>query len=88
VLNPQGTVALIATPNGGASWSQGRKSVGIIQGDAVPQSFIPRMIDLYEAGQFPFERLVKFYDFREINRAIADARRGDTIKPVLRISPV
>jgi aryl-alcohol dehydrogenase len=88
VLNPQGTVALIATPNGGASWSQGRKSVGIIQGDAVPQSFIPRMIDLYEAGQFPFERLVKSYDFREINRAIADARRGDTIKPVLRISPV
>jgi aryl-alcohol dehydrogenase len=88
VLNPQGTVALIATPNGGASWSQGRKSVGIIQGDAVPQSFIPQMIDLYEAGQFPFDRLVKFYDFREINRAIADARRGDTIKPVLRISPV
>jgi aryl-alcohol dehydrogenase len=88
VLNPQGTVALIATPNGGASWSQGRKSVGIIQGDAVPQDFIPKMIALYEAGQFPFDRLLKFYDFRDINRAIADAQRGDTIKPVLRISPV
>ena len=44
------------------------------------------MIALYEAGQFPFDRLVKFYDFGEINRAIAAARRGDTIKPVLRIN--
>jgi len=28
---------------------------------------------------------VKFYDFRKINQAIADAKRGVTIKPVLRI---
>jgi hypothetical protein len=28
---------------------------------------------------------VKFYPFAGINRTIADARRGDTIKPVLRI---
>jgi aryl-alcohol dehydrogenase len=37
-------------------------------------------------GMFPFDRLVKFYDFSEINKAIADAKSGDTIKPVLRIS--
>lgn len=86
VLNPQGTAALIATPKGSTSWSQGRKTLSIIQGDAVPQSFIPKMIALYEAGLFPFDRLVKFYNFREINRAIADAKRGDTIKPVLRIN--
>jgi hypothetical protein len=29
---------------------------------------------------------VKFYDFAKINRAIADSKRGSTIKPVLRIS--
>ncbi len=52
----------------------------------MPQDFIPKLIELYQAGQFPFDRLVKFYDFNEINQAIADARRGDTIKPVLRIS--
>jgi aryl-alcohol dehydrogenase len=85
VLNPQGTVALIATPNGSTTLSQGRQIQSIIQGDAVPQVFIPKLIKLYRAGQFPFDRLVKFYDFREINRAIADAKRGDTIKPVLRI---
>jgi aryl-alcohol dehydrogenase len=86
MLNPQGTVALIATPTRSASLSAGRKTLGIIEGDAVPQSFILKLIALYRAGQFPFDRFVKFYDFSEINRAIAEARRGDAIKPVLRIS--
>ena len=45
----------------------------------------PTLIDLYRAGRFPFDRLVKFYPFAAINRAIADARKGDTIKPVVRI---
>jgi Zn-dependent alcohol dehydrogenase len=31
---------------------------------------------------------VKFYEFGEINKAIADAKRGDAIKPVLGISQV
>lgn len=87
VLNPQGTVALIANPGGSGSLPGGRKILGIIQGDSVPQDFIPKMIALYQAGQFPFDRLVRFYDFPEINRAIAAARSGDTIKPVLRIGP-
>jgi aryl-alcohol dehydrogenase len=86
ILNPQGTVALIATPTRSTSLPEGRKTLGIIEGDAVPQSFIPKLIALYQAGQFPFGRLVKFYDFAEINRAIAEARRGEAIKPVLRIS--
>jgi aryl-alcohol dehydrogenase len=81
VLNPQGTVELIANPGCSGSLPEGRKFVGIIQGDSVPQLFIPKMISLYEAGRFPFDRLVKFYNFLEINQAIADARRGDIIKP-------
>ncbi|MHB9074040.1 MAG: NAD(P)-dependent alcohol dehydrogenase [Desulfobaccales bacterium] len=85
VLKAQGTVALIARPNGSTS-SKGRKTLSIIQGDAVPQDFIPKLIELHRAGLFPFDRLIKFYDFSEINQAMADARRGGTIKPVLRIS--
>jgi aryl-alcohol dehydrogenase len=84
VLNPGGRVALL-TGEGGADFPGGRKTVAIVQGDAVPQHFIPRLIDLYLAGDFPFDRLVKFYPFGDINRAMDDARRGDTIKPVLRI---
>ncbi len=54
----------------------GRKTVQVIQGSAIPQEFIPR---------FRFDRLVKYYEFADINRAIANARNGRTIKPVLRI---
>jgi aryl-alcohol dehydrogenase len=86
VLNPRGTVALLTGASGTDSLPEGRKTLGIIQGDAVPQRFIPKLIALYRAGRFPFDRLVKFYQFSDINQAIADAKRGDTIKPVLRIS--
>jgi len=86
VLNPHGVVALLTGERGTDSLPEGRKTLGIIQGDAVPQHFIPELIELYRAGEFPFDRLVKFYEFSDINRAIADAKRGDTIKPVLRIS--
>jgi aryl-alcohol dehydrogenase len=88
VLNPRGTVALIARPGRGRSLPEGRKVIGIVEGDVVPQLFIPKMIALYQAGHFPFDRLIKFYDFHEINRAIAEARSGETIKPVLRISAI
>ena len=84
VLNPRGVVALL-TGESGTTLPRGRKTLGIIQGDAVPQRFIPKLIELYLAGKFPFDRLVKFYEFKNINRAMADARRGDTIKPVLKI---
>ncbi|MCX5909898.1 MAG: NAD(P)-dependent alcohol dehydrogenase [Deltaproteobacteria bacterium] len=83
VLNPHGVVALFAGESGTESLPEGRKTIGIIQGDAVPQHFIPKLIKLYRAGQFPFDRLVKYYEFREINQAIADAKRGATIKPRL-----
>jgi aryl-alcohol dehydrogenase len=51
----------------------------------VPQQFIVGLIRLHRQGLFPFDRLVTFYDFAKINRAIADSKRGDTIKLVLRI---
>ena len=86
MLNPKGIVALLAGNGGAGSLPEGRKAISIIQGDAVPQRFIPKLIRLYQTGQFPFDRLVKFYDFSKINQAIADAKRGKTIKPVLRIS--
>lgn len=84
-MNPGGVAALL-TGETGRDLSEGRKTLGIIEGDAVPQQFIPKLIKLYRAGEFPFDRLVKFYDFNAINRAIADAKQGKTVKPVLRIS--
>ena len=88
LLNPKGTVALLTGVTGPARLPGGRKAISIVEGDAVPQQFIPKLIALYRRGLFPFDRLVKFYDLEKINRAIADANRGSTIKPVLRISEV
>ena len=64
----------------------GRRIVGIVQGDVVAQTFIPTLIELYRKGRFPFDRLVRFYRFDEINQAIADSESGVTIKPILKMS--
>jgi aryl-alcohol dehydrogenase len=86
VLNPNGTVATFTGESGPVSLPEGRNVRSIIQGDAVPQRFIPKLISLYRAGRFPLNRLIKYYDFSEINQAMADAKLGDTVKPVLRIN--
>ncbi|MCX5835141.1 MAG: zinc-binding dehydrogenase, partial [Deltaproteobacteria bacterium] len=88
VLNPKGTAAYLTGVSGPGSLPRGRRALSIIQGDAVPQIFIPKLIALSRKGLFPFDRLEKFYDFGQINRAMADARRGHSIKPVLRVSKV
>ena len=56
---------------------------GVIEGDAVPQTFIPLLIELYQSGRFPFDKLVRRYPFAQINDAFADSERGITIKPVV-----
>jgi aryl-alcohol dehydrogenase len=61
----------------------GRTVRGIVEGDAIPQLFIPEMIDLYRAGCFPFDRLITFYPLAEINQAAQDALQGRVLKPVL-----
>jgi aryl-alcohol dehydrogenase len=38
------------------------------------------------AGAFPFDRLVRFYDFDQLNRAVADDQSGAVLKAVLRIA--
>jgi aryl-alcohol dehydrogenase len=63
----------------------GRTVRGVVQGDSRPDLFIPHLVDLFVAGRFPIDRLVTFYDFVEIDRAVADAISGTTIKPVLRM---
>jgi aryl-alcohol dehydrogenase len=55
----------------------------ILEGDSVPHLFIPELIELWQAGAFPFDRLVKQYPFAEINAAFEDSERGDTLKPVV-----
>jgi aryl-alcohol dehydrogenase len=61
----------------------GRRLSGVVEGDSDPQTFIPRLIELYRDGKFPFDRLVQTFPFEQINEAIAAARSGSVVKPVL-----
>jgi aryl-alcohol dehydrogenase len=91
-LRPLGVCGLIgAAPYGTevtfdmTSLLMGRAIRGILEGDSVPDLFIPRLIDLYLQGRFPFDRLISYYDLAQINEAAADAEAGRVIKPVLRM---
>ena len=62
----------------------GRSLRGIIEGDSVPDVFIPRLIELYKQGRFPFDKLITFYKLDDINKAVEDTEQGKVIKAVLR----
>lgn len=55
---------------------------GIVQGDSVPDVFIPQLIDLYMSGRFPLDKLVTKYSFEQVNEAVADQASGKVVKPV------
>lgn len=87
-LSSKGQLA-IATAQGDLSFDgfgilTGKSIRGVLEGNSIPRRFIPQLIELFERGQFPFDRMITFYDFEDIHNAIDDARSGACIKPVLR----
>jgi aryl-alcohol dehydrogenase len=63
----------------------GRSLRGVHQGDSVPQRFIPQLAAYYLEGRLPLEELVTFYEFNQIEKAMAEMNAGTCIKPVLRM---
>ena len=55
----------------------------MVQGSSVPQVFIPRLIQLWKEGRFPFEKLVRDYELADINQGFEDSKSGKAIKPVV-----
>ena len=92
-LGALGTVGVVGAPPLGTTAEfdindlllGGKKIQGIVEGDSVPQKFIPELVKLYLQGRFPFDKLVRLYDFKDINQAAEDSEKGITLKPVLRI---
>ena len=68
---------------GGLVSGAGKTVGGAIEGDAVPQTFIPVMLALHAAGKFPFDQLITQYPFDQIEQAIADTQSGKAVKAVL-----
>jgi aryl-alcohol dehydrogenase len=86
VTKKRGTAAFFTGNGVPDSIPRGKKAVAVVGGDSVPQIFIPKLIKLWQSGKFPFDRLLTFYDFKNINRAMKDSLSGRTIKPVLCMS--
>jgi aryl-alcohol dehydrogenase len=42
------------------------------------------LVQLWEQGRFPIDRMVRHYRFEDIEAAATDAKSGAVIKPVLR----
>jgi aryl-alcohol dehydrogenase len=91
-LGPLGVCGIVGSPRVDAELRVrmhdlffGRTVRGIIEGDSVPERFIPEMIRLHEAGHFPFDQLIEFYELAEINRALSDSESGLVVKPVIRM---
>lgn len=56
---------------------------GTIQGDANPEKSIPMLIQWYQEGKLPLEKLEKFFKVEDFEQAREEMHEGSTIKPVL-----
>jgi aryl-alcohol dehydrogenase len=88
-----GTCGIVGAPPLGATAEldvnmvmiHAKRVMGIVQGDSISASFIPTLVELWKQGRFPFDKLIKHYEFEDINQAVLDSEGGSVIKPVLRI---
>jgi aryl-alcohol dehydrogenase len=92
-LVPTGVCGVVGAPAFGTEvsldfmhlMSGGRVVRGIVEGESVPGEFIPRLVGLWSSGRFPVDRIMRHYDFDQIEIAAHDAETGAVIKPVLRM---
>ncbi|WP_291049618.1 NAD(P)-dependent alcohol dehydrogenase [Herbiconiux sp.] len=90
-IGVRGTIALVGAAKPGtevafeigASLVKGWTFKTVVQGSSVPQVFIPQLIQLWQEGRFPFEKLVQNYELAQINEGFADSKSGATVKPVI-----
>jgi aryl-alcohol dehydrogenase len=61
----------------------GRSITGIISGSSIPQLFLPRLMDLFERGDFPVDAIMTQFPFEQINEALAAVKSGAVGKAVL-----
>ncbi|ROM33976.1 alcohol dehydrogenase [Pseudomonas poae] len=94
-LGQGGTVALVGMAGAEASVSfnpinlqnKGATIKGSIMAgeNGLPELFIPQLIEYWKQGLLPVEKMIRYYDFEQINDAIHDAHDGSAIKPVIRM---
>lgn len=63
-----------------------KQYVGVREGDSVPPVYIPKLVEMQRNGEFPVEKLVKVYDYKDMEKALHDLHEGTAIKPVIQWS--
>ena len=86
-LRPTGSLVVVGVVMGDIAFSasgflDGKSVRGVIEGDAYPADFIPKLIEWHRRGMFPIDKLVKTYRLDQINEAQHDSESGATIKPI------
>jgi len=61
----------------------GRTVRGIIEGDSIPDVFIPQLVELWKQGRFPFDRLIQRFSLSDIEKAAHASETGAVLKAVL-----
>jgi len=95
-LRPRGTCGIVGAAKPGVELAldlngfmqTGKRLRGIVEGDSMPDVFIPKLVDLHMSGRFPFDRLVEFYALDQINEAAEDSGKGGTVKPIIRLTTI
>lgn len=93
-LAPRGTLGLIGASRPDEMLpvpvidmlTSGKQVRGIVEGDSDPGLFLPKLIALHAQGRFPAEKMMRFYDFTQINEAVHDSETGRCVKAVLRLA--
>jgi aryl-alcohol dehydrogenase len=87
-----GTLVLVGGAPAGARFSVdhlrtlwGKRIIGVLGGGGRSGQLIPALVELYEQGRFPFDRLVKSYELGQVEQALADSASGEVVKPILRM---
>lgn len=83
-IGPLGTCAIVGVPPGGKNLKidplsfllENKKLVGVIEGDSNPTEFIPRLMEMHQAGSFPVDKLCKTYPIDKFEDALADIKSG------------
>ncbi len=86
-LNGIGTLAVAGVGLGTLeldmmSLVSGRTLTGVMEGDSVPDLFIPQLADLFAKGEFPFDELITTFALDQINEAERASAAGEVIKAV------
>ena len=66
----------------------GRTVRGVIEGDSVPDIFIPQLVELWRQGRFPFDKLIKFFPLSQIEEAAHASEKGNVLKAVMLPKPI